>query len=293
MSGLRGVLKHGEALARHTSWRVGGPARTYYEPADLEDLAAFLRELPADEPLLWLGLGSNLLVRDGGFPGTVISTAGVLAELTQLDEHTVRAQAGVTCAKLARFCAQRDLVDAEFFAGIPGTVGGALAMNAGAFGGETWPLVVNVETMDRFGEVRVRTPQDFKIAYRSVQGPEGEWFVAGYFRLRSGDGAASAQRVKELLEKRNQTQPTNQPSGGSTFRNPPGDHAGRLIEAAGLKGRCRGGACVSPKHANFIVNTGAATAADIEGLMNEVKQAVKQVHGVELTAEVHIVGEPE
>lgn len=291
MSALRGVYKENESLARHTSWRVGGAARRYYEPADLADLAAFLRSLPVEEPLLWLGLGSNLLVRDGGFRGTVISTAGALAELEQVDENTVRAQAGVTCAKLARFCAQRNLGDAEFFAGIPGTVGGALAMNAGAFGGETWPLVVQVETLDRRGELRMRPPEGFEIAYRSVKGPRGEWFVAGHFRLGKGAGAASQQRVKELLERRNQTQPTHQPSGGSTFRNPPGDHAGRLIEAAGLKGRCRGGACVSEKHANFIVNTGSATAADIEALMMEIKEAVRQAHGIDLIAEVHIVGE--
>lgn len=287
---LRGTLRHNEPMARHTSWRVGGPARSFYEPADSDDLVMFLRHLPPDEPLFWLGLGSNVLVRDGGIPGTVIATAGALMDLVKVDEVTVRAGAGVACNKVARFSAGLNLVGGEFLAGIPGTMGGALAMNAGAFGGETWPLVKRVETVDRHGVRRWREPVDFQVAYRHVQGPEGEWFVAAELQLQPGDGAAGLARVKELLERRNRTQPIGLPSCGSVFRNPPGDHAARLIESCGLKGVCRGGACVSTKHANFIINTGNATAAEIEALIDQVADTVEQSHGVRLQREVHVVG---
>jgi UDP-N-acetylmuramate dehydrogenase len=278
-------------MARHVSWRVGGPARIYYEPADIDDLAMFLQQLPPDEPLFWLGLGSNVLVRDGGIAGTVIATGGALMDLERVDALMVRAGAGVACNKVARFCAGLNLVGGEFLAGIPGTMGGALAMNAGAFGGETWPLVRRVETIDRHGTRRWHEPGDFHVAYREVHGPEGEWFVAAELLLQSGDGAASLARVKELLERRNQTQPIGLPSCGSVFRNPPGDHAARLIEACGLKGICHGGACVSTKHANFIINGGDASAADIEELIAQVAKTVERVHGVRLQPEVRIVGD--
>jgi UDP-N-acetylmuramate dehydrogenase len=250
----------------------------------------FLRQLSPDEPLFWLGLGSNVLVRDGGIPGTVIATAGALMELVKVDEVTVRAGAGVACNKVARFSAGLNLVGGEFLAGIPGTMGGALAMNAGAFGGETWPLVKRVETVDRHGVRRWREPVDFQVAYRHVQGPEGEWFIAAELQLQPGDGAAGLARVKELLERRNRTQPIGLPSCGSVFRNPPGDHAARLIESCGLKGVCRRGACVSTKHANFIINTGNATAAEIEALIDQVADTVEQSQGVRLQREVHVVG---
>lgn len=288
---LRGKLRRDESMARHVSWRVGGPARTYYEPADIDDLVMFLQQLPPDEPLFWLGLGSNVLVRDGGIAGTVIATGGALMDLGRVDALTVRAGAGVACNKVARFCAGLDLVGGEFLAGIPGTMGGALAMNAGAFGGETWPLVRRVETIDRHGTRRWRDPGDFQVAYREVHGPAGEWYVAAELQLQSGDGAASLARVKALLERRNQTQPIGLPSCGSVFRNPPGDHAARLIEACGLKGICHGGACVSTKHANFIINGGDASAADIEELIVQVAQTVERVHGIRLQPEVRIVGD--
>ncbi|ROR29686.1 UDP-N-acetylmuramate dehydrogenase [Inmirania thermothiophila] len=289
MSGLRGELRHDEPMARHTTWRVGGPARRFYRPADLADLAAFLAALPEDEPVLWVGLGSNLLVRDGGIDGTVVCLQGVLEAVTRTDEG-LRAEAGAPCARVARRAAREGLVGAEFLAGIPGTLGGALAMNAGAFGGETWALVRSVETIDRRGRIRRRGPDAFRVGYRSVEGPPGEWFVAATLALGRGDAAAAQARIRELLARRQATQPTNQPSCGSVFRNPPGDHAARLIEAAGLKGRRRGGACVSERHANFIVNLGGATAADIEGLITEVAETVWRVHGVRLEPEVRIVG---
>jgi UDP-N-acetylmuramate dehydrogenase len=287
---LRGTLRNNEPMARHTSWRVGGPARSFYEPADLNDLAIFLQQLPDDEPLFWLGLGSNILVRDGGIAGTVIATAGALMDLVKVDEHTVRAGAGVACNKVARFCTGLNLVGGEFLAGIPGTMGGALAMNAGAFGGETWTLVHRVETLDRNGVRRWRMPKDFQVAYRHVTGPTGEWFVTAELKLQAGEGAAGLARVKVLLEKRNTTQPVGLPSCGSVFRNPPDDHAARLIEACGLKGVCRGGACVSTKHANFIINTGRATAAEIEALIAQVADTVERMQGVRLQPEAHIVG---
>lgn len=288
----RGVLRRGEPLSRHTTWRVGGVADAMYAPADLDDLAQFLAQLPGDEPLTWLGLGSNVLVRDGGIRGTVILTSGALSGLSLVDGDTVRAEAGVPCAKVARFCASHGLVGAEFLAGIPGTMGGALAMNAGAFGTETWERVASVETIDRRGQIRIRMPTDFCIAYRHVEGIAGEWFAAAHLRLGKGDASASRARIKELLDWRNTKQPTGVPSCGSVFRNPPGDYAGRLVEECGLKGYCIGGACVSEKHANFIINAGDATAQQIEQLIEHVRQRVREMKGVDLSPEVHIIGEP-
>jgi UDP-N-acetylmuramate dehydrogenase len=279
-------------MSAHTSWRVGGPAERFYQPADLDDLALFLAGLPEDEPLLWLGLGSNLLVRDGGIRGTVVFTLGALDELHRVGEQGLYAGAGVTCAKVARAAARAGLIGAEFLAGIPGTLGGALAMNAGAFGGETWSLVASVETLDRHGVRHRRTPEDFQLGYRSVESARQEWFVAAELVLEPGDVMAAQARIKELLARRGATQPTQQPSCGSVFRNPPGDHAARLIETAGLKGLRRGDAQVSEKHANFIVNLGAARAADIEALIHEVQNRVQATHGVRLETEVRMVGEP-
>ena len=291
MSELRGDLKLNEPMAAHTSWRAGGPADRCYRPADLQDLQQFLITLPVDEPLYWVGLGSNLLVRDGGIRGTAILPFGGLDTLKLLEGDKLRAGAGVACAKVARCAARAALVGAEFLAGIPGTMGGALAMNAGAFGGETWALVSSVQTLDRRGELHVRTPDSYQISYRSVAGPEDEWFVAADLQLKSGDGAAGQARIKELLERRSATQPTQQPSCGSVFRNPPHDFAARLIESCGLKGERIGNAQVSEKHANFIVNLGQARAADIEALIRYVQSQVKQKHGVWLEPEVRIVGE--
>lgn len=288
----RGRLLRDEPMARHTSWRVGGPASQYFEPADLDDLAAFLASLPPEEPVFWLGLGSNLLVRDGGIPGTVVQTSGLLNVMEPIDERHLRVEAGVACAKVARFAVRQALHGAEFLAGIPGTMGGALAMNAGAFGGETWALVDAVQTLDRAGQRRWRGPGDYRVGYREVRGPSGEWFVAARLRLEPGIALEAAAHIKGLLRRRAETQPLGQPSCGSVFRNPEGDFAARLIETAGLKGLCVGGACVSEKHANFIVNTGGATAADIETLIGKVRRAVEHQGGVRLMTEVRIVGRP-
>jgi UDP-N-acetylmuramate dehydrogenase len=287
----RGELRRDEPMARHTSWRVGGPADTWYRPADLDDMAGFLAALPAEVPVHLVGLGSNLLVRDGGIRGVVIGTHGVLSGMARHGERGLVAEAGVPCAKIARSCARWGLGAGEFFAGIPGTLGGALAMNAGAFGGETWDFVRAVATLDRAGVRRRRQRDEYTVGYRSVRGPADEWFVAAELEFPGGRPTTQAS-IRELLVKRNSTQPIGLPSCGSVFTNPPGDYAARLIEAAGLKGHRIGAAEVSPKHANFIINTGGATAADIEALMNHVAAEVARIHGVRLETEVRIVGEP-
>lgn len=286
-----GQLLENEKLDKYTSWRVGGAAERLYLPADKNDLVRFLKTQRENQPLFWMGLGSNLLVRDGGIRGTVIHTRGRLKNLYLMNETMVYAEAGVACAIVARFCGEQGLLGAEFLAGIPGTMGGALKMNAGAFGGETWKIVASVETVDRIGTVRIRQPRDFSIAYRSVQGCDGEWFLAANLRLEKGDARDSQEKIRALLAKRSQTQPTNQPSCGSVFKNPPGDYAARLIEACGLKGYRFGGAQVSEKHANFIINTGSATASDIETLIAYVADEVRRRHGITLKTEVCIVGE--
>jgi UDP-N-acetylmuramate dehydrogenase len=289
--GWQGKLRYDEPMAAHSSWHAGGSARYFYQPESIDDLCAFLSELDTDEQLLWLGLGSNLLVRDGGFPGTVIYTFGALSMTEWLADDILRAGCGVTCSKVARMTAKAGFTGVEFLAGIPGTVGGALAMNAGAFGGETWSHVEAVETVDRQGVLHTRHPADYRIGYRTVAGPANEWFVAAHLRLVQGDGQAAQENIRELLAHRNATQPTQQYSCGSVFRNPPGDHAARLIESAGLKGTAVGGAQVSEKHANFIINTGSATAADIETLINQVQGTVEQLYSIRLEPEVRIAGD--
>jgi len=290
---LRGELLRNVSMRRHTSWRAGGSAERAYRPADLADLQVFLATLPADEPLYPVGLGSNLLVRDGGLRGTVLLMHGALSELRPAAPEEIYAEAGVAGAKLARFAAQQGLCGAEFFAGIPGTLGGMLAMNAGCYGSETWGKVVRVQTINRRGELRWRTAADYEIGYRHVQllQPAEEWFVAAYLHFQSGDSDAARQAIKALLDKRMASQPLQLPNSGSVFRNPPGDHAARLIEACGLKGKRIGGAQVSEKHANFIVNVGDASAADIEMMIREVQQIVTEKTGVQLQPEVRIIGD--
>ncbi|HHF7349419.1 TPA: UDP-N-acetylmuramate dehydrogenase [Legionella feeleii] len=289
----QGQLLTNELLADYTTWRVGGIARQLYKPSSIADLAIFLKQLPPDEPLLWLGLGSNSLIRDGGFAGTVILTQGCLKEMALVTEDLVRVEAGVSCASMARFCARNNLAGGEFWAGIPGTMGGALRMNAGCFGGETWQFVVEVETMTRDGEIHVRKPEEFEIAYRHVSGlQDNEWFVAATCRLIPGEKEKSLQLIKELLAHRADTQPTSEYNCGSVFRNPPGNFAARLIESCGLKGRQLGGAVVSLKHANFIINQhGSASARDIESLIELVHDTVHKQTDIDLIREVHIIGD--
>jgi UDP-N-acetylmuramate dehydrogenase len=286
-------IRSDEPMAQHVTWRAGGKVACACFPRDINDLAAFMKTMRHDEPLLMVGLGSNLLIRDGGFDGTVIFTHGALDTLRLESNGTLYAEAGVASPKVARFAANHDLSGAEFLAGIPGTLGGALAMNAGCHGGETWSFVERVLMLNRQGELVERTPADFAIAYRHVglKAATDEIFVAAWLRFPVGDGTAARVRMKELLDKRGATQPLQLPNAGSVFRNPPGDHAARLIEAAGLKGIEEGGARVSEKHANFIVNPdGKATAAAIESLIGRVQAAVRDKFGVELVREVRILG---
>ncbi len=306
--GLRGKLAFKAPMDRLVSWRAGGVADRLYQPADLEDLIVFLKTLDADEPLCFMGLGSNLLVRDGGFRGTVILLHKALRALRLESDHlgtpwaarqpatigVIYAEAGVASPKVARFAANHDLVGAEFLAGIPGTVGGALAMNAGCYGRETWEIVAQVLTIDRQGELHTRLPRDFALGYRHValRQAHEEWFVAAWLMLGKGDGAAAREEIKRLLARRVATQPLDLPNAGSVFRNPPGDYAARLIEQCGLKGLRIGAAQVSEKHANFIVNLGGAKAADIERLIERVEATVAARTGVHLQREVRIIGEP-
>ncbi len=294
--GLRGKLAYDAPLARHTSWRAGeGRADILFVPADRDDLSAFLRTLPVATDVTVLGLGSNTLVRDGGLRGAVVVMHDAGAALAVAD-GLVYAEAGAASPKLARFAATHGCAGAEFLAGVPGTVGGALAMNAGCYGGETWRHVARVEVLLRDGRFVVRTPDDYDIGYRTARArapsSSPEIFTSAWFRFPPGDTTAARARIKELLARRIATQPLSLPNAGSVFRNPPGGHAARLIEDCGLKGYAVGGARVSEKHANFIVNPdGAARATDIEALIDVVRETVRMKTGVDLEPEVRIVGE--
>lgn len=291
---VKGELQHHISMKPFTSWHIGGEAEKLYWPTSLSNLAGFLKTLPQNEPLTFIGLGSNVLVSDQGIPGTVIITQGVLKEMTIVSPTIIRAEAGLSCAQVARFAAKNNLVDGEFLAGIPGTIGGALFMNAGAFGGETWERVVKVETIHRNGNIKIRDKSEFEFGYRYTKGLHNdEWFVAGYFEFNEGDGQKSLEKIKALLERRAETQPTGEPSCGSTFRNPEGDYAARLIESCDLKGYRIGDMEVSPKHANFLINTGDATAKDAMALIQHLQKTVRERCGVELHPEFKWVGVPE
>ena len=287
---MSGVLRD-EPMSKHTSWRLGGPADAYFKPASLDELVGFMVGLDEDMPVYFAGLGSNLLVRDGGIRGVVINPGKALSDVERIESAGVQAGAGVACTIFARRCATWGLGPSDFFAGIPGTIGGALKMNAGAFGGETWDSVTEVDTIDRSATIRTRPKSDFGITYRHVEGPGDEWFIAARFEFEQGE-EHSLERVKALMQERQQKQPLGLPSCGSVFRNPPGAFAAQLIESAELKGHRVGGAMVSEKHANFIINTGDATAADVESLIDHVRDVVASRHGIHLDLEVHIVGEP-
>jgi UDP-N-acetylmuramate dehydrogenase len=284
-------VKRNEPMSRHTSWHVGGPADIYFSPRDRADLLEFLATLPENTPLFWLGLGSNLLVRDGGIRGVVIDTQSGLTRLERVNDTTVTCEAGVPCARLARQCIKWGLGPAEFLAGIPGTLGGALAMNAGAFGGETWPRVRSVDVCDARGVDRRRDAREYSFGYRHIVPPApGEFFLAAALEFEYRPGLTD-EAMRELLARRKETQPIGEWSCGSTFTNPKGDHAARLIEAAGLKGFRIGDIMVSPKHANFLVNVEAATAADVEKLVAHIQLTVREKFGVELTPEFRTAGE--
>ena len=302
---LRGEVRMNESMKKYTSWRTGGQADRIYIPADLADLSQFLLSISKCETVYFVGLGSNLLVRDGGLRGTVILPNSKLNNL-RLEQYSdeeglIYVEAGVTCAKVARFSALNNLAGAEFLAGIPGTVGGALAMNAGCYGLETWEIIEGVRTLNRSGFLKDRDSKEYKTSYRQVNlksdiglpvdSSSEEWFVGAWIRLKKGNDTTSRKKIKELLSKRINSQPLNLPSAGSVFRNPPGDYAARLIELCGLKGFSIGGAMVSSKHANFIVNTGNAMAEDIEAVIVEISKKVKRKTGIKLVQEIRIIGE--
>ena len=286
-------IRPDEPMAGHVTWRAGGRVAKACFPRGIDDLAAFMAGMRHDEPLLMVGLGSNLLIRDGGFDGTAIFTHGALDMLRLEADGTIYAEAGVASPKVARFAANQNFAGAEFLAGIPGTLGGALAMNAGCHGGEIWSYVERVRMLTRKGELVDRTPADFAIAYRhcGLKVATDEIFVAAWLRFPAGDAATARATIKTLLEKRIASQPLQLPNAGSVFRNPPGDYAARLIETAGLKGLDEGGARVSEKHANFIVNPGGkANAAAIESLIGRIQAEIRERFGVELVREVRILG---
>jgi UDP-N-acetylmuramate dehydrogenase len=290
---MRGRILYQEDMSRHTSWKAGGVAEKWVEAADLDDLADYLKHLPADEAVNWVGLGSNLLVRDGGLPGATISTAA-LSVIEARQQHRLYVEAGVPSPKLARTASRLQLTGAEFLAGIPGSFGGALAMNAGAFGGETWPLVESVVTINAAGQLLTQTAADYHIAYRSVTPLHAEprWFVSALLQLHAQTDA-NPPPIKQLLKQRSASQPIGLASCGSVFKNPPGQHAAQLIEQAGLKGFCLGKACVSEKHSNFIINQGQATATDIEALIQHIIQRVEHRFHLTLQPEVRIIGKPD
>ena len=293
-------------MAKHVSWRAGGVAARAYWPADLDDLVAFLRIQDRAEAIHFVGLGSNLLVRDGGLRGTVVFPHGRLGridiEFGDDGSRHLYAEAGVAAPKVARFAARHSMAGAEFLVGVPGTVGGALAMNAGCYGSETWDFVESVSTVDRHGALRDRTRNEYEIGYRHAalrqSGIPGagaaneEWFVAARFGFSDGDEETAKTRIKDWLTRRIASQPLEWPNAGSTFRNPTGDHAARLIEACGLKGLSVGAAQVSEKHSNFIINLGTATAADIETLIDQMHDTVLARTGIDLVREVRIIGDP-
>lgn len=276
-------------LARWTTWYIGGPADYFFKPTTLASLQAFVQRTP-ELPKTLLGLGSNVLIRDGGIPGVVISLRPGLLACQRIDPHLIYVEGGVACAKVAKFCAKEKLLGASFLAGIPGTIGGALAMNAGAFGGETWSLVDRVVVLTESGALCEYPASAFQVSYRHIEGPTGLAFVGAYLRCQTGATAEAEAQIRTLLLHRKQTQPIGTLNAGSVFKNPVGDYAARLIESCALKGLQSGGARVCSKHANFILNEGHATAADVEQLIQWVQEAVFLKFGVQLIPEVKILG---
>ena len=277
------MLKINEPMSKHCSLRSGGETSEFFQPLDILELSQFLKN--NTKPILMVGLGSNLLVRDKGFDGVTIHTKN-LKELN-ISDNFIESGAGTSLAKLSRFALANFKYGAEFISAIPGSVGGALAMNAGAFGSEIWQYVVSVKTMSYSGEIKDRKPSDFEITYRStIHKNSNEFFVSAVFNFNLKE---QNDDVSELLKKRNSTQPIGLPSCGSVFKNPKNHFAAKLIESSGLKGYCIGGACVSDKHANYIINQDNATAQDIENLIAHIQDVIKQQFDIELETEIIII----
>ena len=281
-----------ESMAKHTSWGIGGCADLFYSPKSREDLVSFLSSIDPNLPITWIGKGTNILVRDGGIRGVVISTKSFLKEIEKTSKYLYKVEAGVACVELALFCQKNGIGPAAFFSGIPGSIGGALTMNAGSFGMETWDLVIEVEVINEKGDISFLEKESFDIAYRTVTFPFRLWFLSCSMSL-SSDEQTTKDNLIELRNQRIRTQPLSEDTCGSVFKNPPGNFAGALIEGSGLKGFKIGSASISEKHANFIVNQGGATAGDIENLINHTRQVVKKNYDIDLQPEVRIMGEKE
>jgi len=278
-------------LKNFNSWKVGGKAEQLLICADKNTLTSFIKNKRIKSPMTFVGLGSNLLIRDGGVKGTVVIMHGGLSAINR-EKKLIYAEAGVSCSKLSKFSAKEGLANSAFFAGIPGTVGGALAMNAGCYGSETWDYVQKVLMININGDQVVRNKTDFKINYRQVQNNiKHESFLAAWFDFPEGNKEDAENEIKELLVHRKKTQPLNWPTAGSTFRNPEGQFAAKLIEDCGLKGYHIGGAQISEKHANFIINLGNATASDIENVINYIQKVVFEKKNIQLHMEIKIIGD--
>ena len=270
-------------MANHCSLRAGGIAKELFVPEDLNDLSSFLKR--NTDPILILGLGSNILVRDSGFNGVVVKLNNL--KHINVNNSIIKIGAGATLAKLSRLCEAHKLYGAEFLSAIPGSVGGALAMNAGAFGSEFWDFVVSVTTVDKLGNIFWRNKSEFEVAYRSVSANNNdEFFIEAELEFKQ---KKPAHNIKQLLEKRNKLQPIGLPSCGSVFKNPKNSFAAKLIEDSNLKGFCIGGACISNKHANFIINKDNASATDVENLIKHIQQTVKSNFCINLETEVKII----
>jgi UDP-N-acetylmuramate dehydrogenase len=288
--GLRGSLEANAPTAPLSWFRTGGPAQVLFTPADTDDLAHFLANLDADIPVLVVGLGSNLLVRDGGLPGVLIRLGKPFSEIAVEPNHRIRAGAGAPDVKVARAAAEVGIAGLSFLRGIPGTIGGALRMNGGAYGGETKDVLVEAVGLTRSGALRTYTNAEMGFTYRHSAVPDDVIFIEALFEGRPGMPAEILAEMNAITDARSSTQPVNTRTGGSTFKNPPGKKAWELIAAAGCRGLRKGDAQVSEMHCNFLINHGAATAADIEGLGEEVRRRVRETSGVELEWEIKRVG---
>ena len=286
----RGRLEPNAPLADLTWFRAGGPAEVLFSPADVTDLAAFLAACPAEIPVLVIGVGSNLLVRDGGIPGVVIRLGKGFGDVTLEPEHRIRAGAAALDVRVARFAAEHGIDALTFLRGIPGTIGGALRMNGGAYGGETKDVLIEARAMDRQGRVHVLTNADMQYSYRHTGAPEDMIFTEALLQGRPGDPAAIIAAMDKITQSREATQPIKARTGGSTFKNPPGEKAWALIDKAGMRGFAIGPAHMAELHANFLINEGGATAAEIEAVGEAVRARVKAATGIELEWEIKRVG---
>ncbi|MBS7697915.1 MULTISPECIES: UDP-N-acetylmuramate dehydrogenase [unclassified Chelatococcus] len=290
IQGLRGKLEANAPMAPLSWFRTGGPAQVLFTPVDEDDLSLFLAQAPRELPLVVIGLGSNLLVRDGGVPGIVIRLGKGFGEIAVEDDHHVRAGAAAPDVKVARVAAEAGIDGLAFLRGIPGAIGGALRMNGGAYGGETSDALVKARALDRTGARHELTAAEMGFSYRHCDAPEDFIFVEGVFAGRPGDPAEILARMNAITEARASSQPVNTRTGGSTFKNPAGAKAWELVDRVGGRGLKQGMAQVSEMHCNFLVNLGGATAADIEGLGEELRRRVRETAGVELEWEIRRIG---